>query len=91
MAYLIETNILMRLANPNDALHSVADNAIVALRLRGEALHTAPQNLVEFRTGATRPALVNGLGYSAAVVEAQAAEFEALFPLLPEIPDIFPA
>jgi len=34
---------------------------------------------------------VNGLGFSAPVVEMQAAEFEALFPILPETPDIFPA
>lgn len=57
VAYLIETNILMRLANPNDALHSVAGGAIVTLRSRGEALRTAPQNLIEFRNGATRPAM----------------------------------
>lgn len=91
MAYLVETNILMRLANSSDTLYSIADAAITTLQDQGEELRTAPQNLVEFRNGATRPAIQNGLGYSPSVVEAKAEAFEALFPLLPETPDIFPA
>src|SRR5437870_693634 len=40
---------------------------------------------------ATRPVKFNGLGLSPAEAKAKAARFEGAFPLLPEIPDIFPA
>jgi predicted nucleic acid-binding protein len=91
VAFLIDTSILVRLANRSDPSYPVADRAVVALHLRGEVLHLTPQNLVEFRNVATRPAAVNGLGLSAAAAEAKAADFEALFPLLAETPDIYPA
>jgi predicted nucleic acid-binding protein len=91
VAYLIDTSILGRLANLADASHAVAARAIVELHRRGEALHLAPQNLVEFRNVATRPASLNGLGLAAVDAERKAAVFESSFPLLAETPDIYPA
>jgi predicted nucleic acid-binding protein len=91
VAFLVDTSILVRLANRADAAHSVADRAVVELHRRGEVLHVTPQNLVEFRNVATRPAAANGLGLPPAAVETKAADFEALFPLLAETPDIYPA
>jgi predicted nucleic acid-binding protein len=90
VAYLVDTSILGRLANTADADYSVAVTAVLELHRRGETLHLAPQNLIEFRNVATRPVTVNGLGLSAADAEAHAAKFEAVFPLLPETPDIYP-
>ena len=89
MAFLVDTSILVRLANRSDPSHAVADRAVVALHLRGEVLHLTPQNLVEFRNVATRPVAVNGLGLAAVAAETKAADFEALFPLLSETPDIY--
>jgi predicted nucleic acid-binding protein len=91
VAFLVDTSILVRLANSADPSYPVADRAVVELHLRGETLHLTPQNLVEFRNVATRPATANGLGLSPAAAEAMAAGFEALFPLLAETPDIYPA
>ena len=91
MAYLLDTSILLRLANATDPQHAIAAQAVLELHRRGEVLHLTPQVLVEFRSVATRPAAGNGLGQSAAETETQAAGFEAAFPLLPEAPDIFPA
>ena len=91
MAYLLDTNVLIRLANARDARHAVAARAVLELHRSGETLHIAPQVLVEFRAVATRPTAVNGLGFSAAEAEAEAAGFEATFPLLAETPDIYPA
>jgi predicted nucleic acid-binding protein len=91
VAFLVDTSILVRLANRVDASYPVADRAVVELHRRGEVLHLTPQNLVEFRNVATRPAAANGLGLTGAAAEAKAADFEALFPLLPETPDIYPA
>lgn len=90
MAYLVDTSILGRLANTANAFHPVAANAIVTLHRHGESLHTAPQILVEFRSVATRPAAVNGLGLSISDAEAKSAAFETAFPMLAETPDIYP-
>ncbi len=91
MAYLIDTSVLVRLANAADAAYAVASRAVLELHRQGEVLHLTPQVLIEFRNAATRPAAVNGLGLPAAAAEAKAAGFEATFPLLPETPDIYPA
>ena len=91
MAFLLDTNVLVRLANAADARHAVAARAVLELHRRGESLHITPQVLVEFRNVATRPAAVNGLGFSVVDAEAEAAGFEATFPLLAETPDIYPA
>ncbi len=50
-----------------------------------------PQNLVEFRSVATRPTAVNGLGLSAAEATVKAAVFEAPFPFLADLPEIHQA
>jgi predicted nucleic acid-binding protein len=89
VTYLVDTSLLLRLANPSDQQYAVADNALSRLENQGERLHIAPQNLVEFRNGATRPVEVNGLGLSASVAEAQAEEFEKKFTLLSETPEIY--
>ena len=91
MAYLIDTTVLVRLANSTDPRHAVAAWAVLELHRRGELLNLTPQVLVEFRSVATRPTSANGLGLSAASAEVQAATFEARFPLLEETRDIFPA
>jgi predicted nucleic acid-binding protein len=91
MAHLLDTSILVRLANQNDVQHPVAARAVVELHRRSEILHITPQVLIEFRSAATRPKSANGAGLSVVETEAHAATFEAKFTLLPETPDIFPA
>src|SRR5437763_2857406 len=91
MAYLIDTTILVRLANTGDVHHAVAARAVLELHRRGEVLHVTPQVMIEFRNVATRPVAVNGLGLLIADAEAQGATFEARFPLLAETPDIYSA
>jgi predicted nucleic acid-binding protein len=91
MAHLLDTNVLVRLANAADAYHPQATRAVLELHRRGEVLHVTLQVLIEFRNVATRPAALNGLGLSTVDTEAQAAGFEAAFPLLAETPDIFAA
>jgi len=91
MAYLVDTTILVRLANTGDVNHAVAARAVLELHRRGEVLHATPQVLVEFRNVATRPLAANGAGLPIMDAEAHVATFEARFPLLPETPDIYPA
>jgi predicted nucleic acid-binding protein len=91
MAFLVDTSILVRLANASDLHHSMAANAVLELHRRGEVLHVTPQVLIEFRNVATRPKSVNGAGLTTVDAEAYAAGFEANFPLLDDVPAIFPA
>jgi predicted nucleic acid-binding protein len=91
VAYLIDTTILARLANTTDAQHAVAAWAVLELHRRGEVLNVTPQVLIEFRSVATRPVAVNGLGLSAVDAEALSATFEVRFPLLAQTPAVFPA
>ena len=69
MAFLVDTSILIRLANRADPRYPVADRAVLELHRRGEQLRLTPQNLIEFRNAATRPMAVNGLGLSIAEAE----------------------
>ena len=91
MAYLIDTSVLARLANASDARRAIADRAVKELHRRGETMHVTPQVLVEFWNVASRPVAVNGLGLSAVDTEVQVAGFEAVFPLLPDSPNIYQA
>ena len=91
MSFLLDTSILMRLANLSDPAHAIAARTVVELHRRGEVLHIAPQVLIEFRSAATRPKAVNGAGLPAADADAHAVIFETRFLLLEETPDIFPA
>jgi hypothetical protein len=90
MDFLLDTSILGRLANRADVSHPVAAAAVAELHRRGEVLHITPQNLIEFRNFATRPASANGLGLAAPAAEGLSATFEVAFPLLGETPDIYP-
>jgi predicted nucleic acid-binding protein len=91
VAYLIDTSVLGRLANTADVQHPVAAGAIGELHRRGELLYITSQNIVEFRNMATRPLIYNGMGLSAGDAEIKIAGYEAVFPLLHETPDIYPA
>jgi predicted nucleic acid-binding protein len=91
MACLVDTSVLVRLANTADAHYATACAATIALHRRGEVLNICAQNLIEFRNAATRPIALNGLGLSVSDVEAKAALFESTFPLLDDTPDIYPA
>jgi predicted nucleic acid-binding protein len=91
MAFLIDTSILVRLANVTDGHHAVAARSVLELHRRGELLHITPQVLIEFRNVATRPKSANGAGLPITDAEANAAAFESRFPLLADAPDIYPA
>ena len=90
MAYLVDTNVLGRLATKSDAQDGVAVHAGIELHPRGDILHSTPRVLIEFRSIATRPIAQNGLGLSAVDTEALAAGFETAFPLVVDTPAIYP-
>lgn len=91
MAYLLDTNVLVRLSNRTDPDCLVALSAVARLELRGKSLHVCSQNLIEYRNVATRPIGGNGLGLSSAHVQLASYGFEGTFTLLKATDQIFPA
>jgi predicted nucleic acid-binding protein len=86
MAVLLDTNILLRLAQPQHLGAHAAARALRSLRASNEALHIAQQNLVEFWAVATRPIAANGLGLTTEQAASEIDALKRLFVLLSEIP-----
>jgi predicted nucleic acid-binding protein len=84
---LSDTNILLRNAAPDHPMHNISQRAVEFLRQRGDNPSLIPQNLVEFRTVATRPLSVNGLGMDQ--VKAEIAKIKQFFPIFEDVPAIF--
>jgi predicted nucleic acid-binding protein len=87
--YLIDTNVLLRGAVRTSVRHPMAAGAIAALLARGDELFVTPQVLIEFWSVATRPADVNGLGWSVEVVRGEIDSILGQFPVLPDTPAVF--
>jgi len=86
MPVLVDTNILIRLAQPHHPGAPVAARALRTLRAANEILHIAQQNLVEFWAVTTRPVAANGLGYTTEQAATEVSALKRLFDLLPELP-----
>lgn len=85
MAYLIDTNILIRLASRDDPLRQVSLDALRKLRSRNEVLCYTPQVLGEFWNVCTRPVTARGgLGLSLRETEQKVRLIERYFVLVPD-------
>src|SRR5580704_12548116 len=73
-ATLIDTNVLLRLLQPQYTQYSIATAAVSELRRRRADLCVATQNLVEFWAVATRPVVTNGLGMSPLTIAGELRE-----------------
>ena len=89
MAYLLDTNILLRLISPDDPMHAETVAAINTLNARREEAIIAPQNLIELWNVCTRPAEKNGLGFTPERTKAEVARLKRLFIFLPDTQAIF--
>lgn len=89
MAYLVDTNVIVRWLLPHDPLCPSAVTAVDRLQGRGEAVYVATQNLIELWSVATRPTSANGLGMTPAEANAELDRIEGLFPLLQDMPTIY--
>lgn len=83
---LLDSNVLLRLAQPAHPHCSVASTAVTALRNQNHELCIARQNLVEFWAVATRPLTNNGLGIDALTATAEIRRLRSLFRLLEGVP-----
>jgi predicted nucleic acid-binding protein len=85
---LVDTNVLIRLANTSDPSYPVAFAAIHALKAQGDDLRIVPQSLYEFWVVATRPTANNGLGLTTAACGTEIDQLEAAFPVLHDLPGL---
>lgn len=88
-SYLVDTNLLLRSAQPNAPEHPLAVEVVAMLQEEGVTLYLTPQNIIEFWSVATRPREVNGLGMTPAQADAELRRLEGVFTLLPDIPEIY--
>jgi predicted nucleic acid-binding protein len=91
MRVLVDTNVLLRSAQPNHPLSSQATRAVAKLIRQNDAVFFCPQNIAEFWNVATRPATANGLGLSHEEVLQEVSGVERLLTMLPDIPAIYVA
>ncbi len=82
MVYLLDTNILLRIAQPSHTLHQEARACVRALLRRKDVLHIIPQVMFEFWVVATRPVANKGLGLSLENTLRKVTKAEAFFELL---------
>lgn len=89
MAILVDSNILVFIANPAAPAYQQVLDALAILRQRGETSHIIAQNLIEFWAVATRPTNYRGLGMNTVQAQAELARIKSLFTLLPDDPAIY--
>lgn len=91
MRVLIDTNILLRSAQPNHPLCAQATRAVSKVIRQKDAVFFCPETIAEFWNVATRPADQNGLGLSHEEALQEVDSIEKLLTLLPDIPAIYAA
>ncbi len=89
MAYLLDTNVLLRSADPNHPMYDDATNAISWLQNQGETLCIVPQNLIEFWNVYTRPTNKNGLGHTPEEAGEEIRRLKAFFNVLTDTASIY--
>jgi len=83
-SYLADTNLLLRLADPNSEQHAVATQALARLLGQGNEVYLTPQNFIEFWAVATRPVEGNGFGWTSERTAKEVADLQERFPKLSE-------
>jgi hypothetical protein len=87
--FQLNTNILLRSAEPAHPMHTVAVNAVKKLLENGDRVCLTPQNLIEFWNVATRPVENNGFGWDTARVNAEISTLESMLTVLPDSQAIY--
>jgi predicted nucleic acid-binding protein len=90
MSVLIDTNILLRSAQPGHPSCSQATDAVAKLLRQSESVFYCPQTIAEFWNVATRPVGANGLGFSSDEAWKEIESIERVLMLLPDGPGIYP-
>jgi predicted nucleic acid-binding protein len=88
-AYLLDTNILLRLVDSTAPAHNLVLDAVAAIWGSGNDCVLTGQVLIEFWVVATRPIQVNGLGWTAQRADDEISQLLEQFPLLEDDSTVF--
>lgn len=89
MAYLADTNILLRGVQPEHPMYPDAVRAVETLLLRGETIHYCSQIVREFWNVCTRPLENNGLGMTPAQAKEEVDRLEDALTFTPDDPAVY--
>ncbi len=89
MAYLVDTNILLRSLQPAHPHYEPAVHSVESLLNQGETVYYCAQNVREFWNVCTRPADNNGMGMTVQQVVDEVSELQSALTFLPDSPDVF--
>jgi len=87
-AWLLDTNILLRMSKSDDPRYSPISSALYVLAAQGARLCFTSQTLGEFWNAATRPLDRNGFGLSTFDTDRVARVIERDFEFLPDNRDV---
>jgi predicted nucleic acid-binding protein len=87
-AWLLDTNILLRISKSDDPYHPTISGALRVLVTQGVQLCFTSQILGEFWNASTRPRDQNGFGLSTSETDRLAHVIERDFDLLPDSHDV---
>lgn len=85
----VDTNILLRSAEPSHPTHHIAVNSVKVLLDNNTRVCLIAQNLIEFWNVATRPIENNGFGWTPAKTDVEISRLESLLTILPDTHSIF--
>ena len=88
MKWLVDTNVLLRSAQPSHPMYGDVTRSVSNLATRRDELHVIAQNLIEFWAVATRPIIDNGLGVTVIQAEQELTRLKSLLTVLPDTADI---
>lgn len=88
-AYLLDTNVLLRLVDPAAEAHGTAVRAVSELLGRNEPCLLTSQVLIEFWSVSTRPLAANSLGWDPPKTRLEIDRLLNQFPLLEDTPGVF--
>ncbi len=88
MQFLLDSNILCRLARPDDPQYEAARQAVRALLEKGDELCLTPQVEREFWVVATRPRAQNGLGMTSAEADSNLNTLSGFCRLMADVPAV---
>lgn len=89
MRILVDTNVLLRCAQPASPDHLTASQSLLAIDAAHLTSCLVPQVIYEYRVVATRPVAVNGLGMDIATVDASVENLIRNFSVLRDERGIF--
>ncbi len=90
MKFLLDTNIILRLAEPKHPMYPLALNGLAYLTKNHYEYFIVDQNLIEFWRSCTRPKDKNGLGMTVEKATVELTKLETLFSVLPACQEVYP-